>query len=134
MGCKSIALLSLCLVVSSCENTKNILDNDKHNFPFAGDWQGNGQDAEGNEFTFAARVTHSGDNSYRMLILDKLDTLKDPIHIMDGILEKNEFIYAADEGQYKGGGVLYQDRFEGFYKGPVDGTYTMRRIINEDSD
>ncbi len=131
MGCKSIVFMSLCLVTGSCTNPKTHSDNDHINYMFTGDWQGNGKDSEGNGFTFAAKVTHSGNSRYRILILDKLDTLKEPIHIMDGVLEKNEFIYTADEGQYKGGGVLYQDRFEGFYKGPIDGTFTMWRIIDE---
>jgi hypothetical protein len=131
MGCKSIAMLSLCLAVGSCTNTKTGSNSDQVNYPFEGDWQGNGKDAEGNGFTFAARVTHSGDNRYRILILDKLDTLKEPIHIMDGVLENNRFIYTADNGLYEGGGTLSKDMFEGYYKGPVDGTYSMWRIDSE---
>ncbi|MBN1907117.1 MAG: hypothetical protein JW927_18705 [Deltaproteobacteria bacterium] len=131
MSSRSIALLSLCLVVSSCSNTKIGDDNDQVNYPFTGNWQGNGKDSEGNGFTFAGRVMHSGVNRYRIMILDKLDTLKEPIHIMDGVLENNRFIYTADNGLYEGEGMLNKDMFEGFYKGPVDGTYTMWRINNE---
>jgi hypothetical protein len=97
------------------------------NFPFSGNWQGNGADAEGNEFAFAAKVNDLGDNRYRILILDKLDTLNEPIHVMDGVLENNAFTYTADEGLYEGGGTLSEDLFEGYYKGPVDGTYRMWR-------
>ena len=96
--------------------------------PFSGDWQGNGTDSAGNEFAFFAKVSHLGDNRYRVLILDKLDTLRKPIHIMDGVLEDNQFPHTADEGLYKGGGTLSEDTFEGYYKGPIDGTYKMWRI------
>jgi hypothetical protein len=128
MSCKSIALLSLCLFLSSCANPNADSDGDQANYPFDGNWQGNGIDAEGNEFTFAAKVSHLGGNKYRMLILDKLDTLQKPMHIMDGVLEDNKFPYTADEGLYEGGGTLSKDLFEGYYKGPVDGTYKMWRI------
>jgi hypothetical protein len=100
----------------------------KTNYPFSGNWQGNGTDSEGNEFTFAAKVSHLGDNRYQMLILDKLDTQKKPMHIIDGVLENNKFPNTADEGLYKGNGTLSEDMFEGYYKGPVDGTYKMWRI------
>ena len=105
------------------------------NYQFIGDWQGNGTDSEGNEFSFYAKVSHLGDNKYRILILDKLDTLKKPMHVMDGILENNRFSYTSDEGLYEGGGTLSKDLFEGYYKGPVDGTYKMWRIggLNEKS-
>ena len=125
---KSIALLSLCFFLSPCASLSINSDSNRASHPFSGNWQGNGTDSEGNEFTFFARVSHSGDTRYRMLILDKLDTIKDPIHIMDGVLEDNRFSYTADEGQYKGGGTLSKDLFEGYYKGPVDGTYKMWRI------
>ena len=101
------------------------------NYQFIGEWQGNGTDAEGNEFTFFAKVSHLGDNKYRVLILDKMDALKKPIHIMEGRLEKNRFSYTADESLYEGGGTLGKDIFEGYYKGPVDGTYKMWREDNE---
>ena len=102
--------------------------------PFSGDWQGNGTDSAGNEFAFAAKVSHLGDNRYRVLILDKLDTLREPIHIMDGVLQNNQFPHTADEGLYEGGGTLSQDTFEGYYKGPIDGTYKMWRIKREPCD
>jgi hypothetical protein len=102
--------------------------------PFCGDWQGNGTDSAGNEFAFAAKVSHLGDNKYRVLILDKLDTLREPIHIMDGVLEDNQFPHTADQGLYEGGGTLSEDTFEGYYKGPIDGTYKMWRIKQEACD
>ena len=128
MSCKSIALLSLCLFSSSCINPNANSGSDKVNYPFVGNWQGNGTDSKGNPFNFFAKVSHLGDNRYRMLILDKLDTLNEPMHIMDGVLENNKFPYTADEGLYEGGGTLSKDLFEGYYKGPVDGTYRMWRI------
>ena len=101
------------------------------NYQFIGDWQGNGADAEGNGFTFFVKVSHLGDNRYRILILKELDRLEKPIHIMEGILKNDGFSYTADEGLYKGGGTLGPDLFEGYYKGPVDGTYKMWRIKND---
>jgi hypothetical protein len=112
----------------SCTNQSANSGNNQTNYPFSGNWQGNGTDSEGNEFTFFAKVSHLGDSRYRMLILDQLDTVKKPMHIMDGVLENNEFPYTADEGLYEGGGTLSEDLFEGYYKGPVDGTYKMWRI------
>jgi hypothetical protein len=128
MSCKSVALLFLCLFLSSCASPNTNSDSNQANYPFVGNWQGKGIDSEGNEFTFAARVSHLGGNKYRMLILDKLDTLNKPMHIMDGVLENNKFPHTADEGLYEGGGTLSKDLFEGYYKGPVDGTYKMWRI------
>ena len=126
--CKSIALLSLCLFLGSCTNPGSNSSSNPANFPFSGNWQGNGTDSEGNGFTFVAKVSHLGDNKYRMLILDELDTLKKPMHVMDGVLENNKYSYTADEGLYEGGGTLSKDLFEGYYKGPVDGTFKMWRI------
>ena len=128
VDCKSIASLFLCLILGSCTNSYSKSVGYPADYPFSGNWQGDGVDTEGNEFTFFAKVSHSGDNKYRMLILDKLDTLKKPMHIMDGILENNRFSYTADEGLYKGSGTLGKDLFEGYYKGPVDGTFKMWRI------
>ena len=127
-SCKSIALLSLCLFLSSCANPNVNSGGNQANYPFSGNWQGNGTDSEGNPFTFFAKVSHLGDNKYRVLILDKLDTLNKPMHIMDGVLENNKFTYTADEGLYEGGGTLGENLFEGYYKGSVDGTYRMWRI------
>ena len=126
--CLSMVLLSLFLFLVSCTSPDADSDRNKANYPFSGNWQGNGTDSEGNEFTFFARVSPMGDNRYRILILDKLDTPNDPMHIMDGLLENNTFTYAADEGLYQGGGTLREDRYDGYYKGPVDGTFTMWRI------
>ena len=127
-GCKSIAFLSLFLFLSSCANFNANSGRKQANYPFSGNWQGSGTDSEGNEFAFFAKVSPLGDNKYRVLILDKLDTLEKPMHVMDGVLENNKFVYAADEGLYEGGGTLSENLFEGYYKGPVDGTYGMWRI------
>jgi len=126
--CKLIALLSLCLFLICCANPDADSGSNQANYPFTGNWQGNGTDSEGNEFTFFAKVTHLGDNKYRILTLDKLDTLEEPMHIMDGVLENNRFSYTADEGAYEGGGTLSEDLFEGYYKGSIDGTFKMWRI------
>jgi hypothetical protein len=104
------------------------LEQISNNSPLSGDWQGNGADSAGNEFAFVAKVNHLGDNKYRVLILDKLNTLKKPIHIMEGLLENGKFSYTADEGIYEGGGTLSEDMFEGYYKGLIAGTYKMWRI------
>jgi hypothetical protein len=101
---------------------------------FVGDWQGNGSDSAGNKFAFATKVSHLGENKYRVLILDKLDTSRKPIHIMDGVLENNQFPHTADEGLYEGGGTLSEDTFEGYYKGPINGTYKMWQIKREACD
>jgi hypothetical protein len=50
---------------------------------------------------------------------------------MNGALENNKFSYTSDEGLYEGIGTLSEDLFEGYYKGPVDGTYRMWRINSE---
>ena len=126
--CKSIALLSLCLFLGSCTNPDANSDGNQANYPFSGNWQGNGTDSEGNPFTFFATINHLGDNGYRILILDRLDALNEPMHIMDGVLENNKFTYTADEGLYEGGGTLSENLFKGYYKGPVDGTFEMWRI------
>lgn len=99
---------------------------------FAGDWTGSGVDSEGNEFDFAAKVIDLGDSKYRVLILNSFDSVEKPMHVMDGVLKGNQFPHTSDEGLYTGGGTLAGDMFEGWYKGPVDGTYTMRRVVNHD--
>lgn len=96
--------------------------------PFAGNWQGSGTDSEGNAFVFAAKVTALGGGRYRMLVLDSIDTQKEPIHIMEGVLKDGAFPYTADSGLYTGSGMLKGDTFEGYYKGPVDGAFTMTRV------
>ena len=96
--------------------------------------EGKGADSEGNPFNFFAKVSHLGENKYRMLILTDLDNENEPLHTMDGVLENNKFPYTADEGQYKGNGTLSKDSFEGYYKGPIDGTFTMWRINSEDKN
>ena len=116
------------LFLSSCANSDAVLDGNGKNYQFAGNWQGSGMDSEGNEFNFAAKVTALGDDKYRVLILDKIDTQKKPMHVMDGVLRDNKFPHTADNGKYVGGGELYEGMFEGYYKGPVDGTYKMHRV------
>ena len=131
VSCKSIALLSLYLFLSSCTFFNANLVSNQADYPFSGNWQGNGTDSEGNSFTFFAKVSHSGNNNYRILFLKELDTPNKPIHVMDGVLENNTFSYTSDEGLYEGSGTLSKDLFEGYYKGPVDGTYRMWRINSE---
>ena len=118
-------LLFVCLFLSSCVNINTISNSNKESYLFSGNWQGSGIDSEGNEFIFAAKVIDLGNNNYRVLILDKLDTQKKPMHIMVGVLKNNKFSYTADEGLYEGGGELSNEMFKGYYKGPVDGTYKM---------
>ena len=122
-----IVFLCACLSLSSCAKPDAVSGGDSI-YPFAGDWQGSGVDSEGNEFMFAAKVLALGGHKYRMLILDKLDTQKKPMHVMDGVLKGNKFPYTADEGVYVGGGELGDGMFEGYYKGPVDGTFKMQRL------
>lgn len=119
-----LALLMVGLLLSSC----GVWERGHRADPFAGDWQGSGVDSEGNAFTFAATVTALGDGRYRMLVLDKLDTQKEPLHVMDGVFTNGEFPYTADQGAYTGNGRLKGDTFEGWYKGPVDGTFTMHKM------
>ncbi len=123
-----IMFLCVSLFLSSCANSDAVSGGNRRICPFAGNWQGSGIDSEGNEFTFAAKVIALGDHKYRVLILDKLDTQKEPMHVMDGVLKGNKFAYTADEGEYIGGGELDDGMFEGYYKGPVDGTYKMHRL------
>ena len=92
MSYKSIALLSLSLVLSSCTNPKDNSDCSQVNYSFIGDYEGKGADSEGNSFHFFAKVSHLGDNKYRLLILADLDKPNEPLHVMDGVLEKNKFI------------------------------------------
>ena len=123
-----IMFLCASLFLSSCANSDAVSGDNRRIYPFAGNWQGSGIDSEGNEFTFAAKVIALGDHKYRVLVLDKFDTQKEPMHVMDGVLKGNKFAYTADEGQYVGGGELDDEMFEGYYKGPVDGTYKMHRV------
>lgn len=96
--------------------------------PFMGDWQGSGKDSQGNEFDFAAQVIALGDGKYRFLTLEEFDTRKKPMHVLDGVLKKNKFVYTADNGRYIGDGTLTGETFRGTYKGPVDGWFQMHRI------
>ena len=47
---------------------------------------------------------------------------------MDGVMKDRTYTYTADGGSYTGAGKLDGDVFEGYYKGPVDGTYKMQRV------
>lgn len=113
-----IIVICACLFIGSCARQES----------FSGDWVGSGVDSDGNEFTFAAKVTAVEDNGYQVLILDSLDSQNEPLHIMKGILEDGQFVYTADGGLYSGGGELKNGVFTGFYLGPVDGTFTMHRV------
>jgi hypothetical protein len=124
----SVVISCSCLFLTSCSNLNADLGANEINYQFAGDWEGNGVDSAGNEFTFAAKVIALGEDKYRMLVLDKLDTQKKPMHVMDGVLKNNKFPHTADGGVYVGGGVLDEEKFEGYYKGPYDGTYKMYRV------
>ena len=123
-----IIFLCVFLFLSSCANSDAVSCGNRKTYPFAGNWQRSGIDSEGNEFTFAAKVIALGDHKYRVLVLDKFDTQKKPLHVMDGVLKDSKFAYTADEGEYVGGGELDDEIFEGYYKGPVDGTYKMYRV------
>ena len=119
-----VVLLFASVVLCSCNS--GALDGSRD--PFAGDWQGSGVDSLGNEYVFAAKVIAMGEGQYRMLVLDEIDSEKKPMHVMDGVLEGNEFPHAADGGIYVGSGKLDGNTFTGYYKGPVDGSYKMERL------
>ena len=123
-----VMFLYVCLFLNSCTNSDSVSSGNRKIYPFAGEWEGSGIDSEGKEFTFAAKVIPLGGYKYRILILDKLDTQKDPMHVMDGVMNDNKFVYTADEGEYVGEGELDNEVFKGYYKGPVDGTYEMKRV------
>ena len=121
----AVVLIScLALVLGSCVNSKSTIKID----PFAGDWQGSGVDSQGNEFNFAAKVILLGENKYQMLVLDKIDSQKKPMHIMEGVLKDNKFIYTADNGTYVGQCEIGDGVVTGYYKGPVDGNFEMKRL------
>ena len=115
------------LLLCSCANP-DAVSVGVENYPFAGDWLGSGSDSEGNEFAFAAKVIDMGDDKYRILVLDKLNTKKRPMHVMDGVLKNNKFPNTADHGIYTGSGELSEEMFTGYYKGPIDGSFKMQRV------
>ena len=119
-------VLILCgtLFLVSCAS----LDSGNRIDPFAGSYQGNGSDSEGNDYVFAAKVSSLGEGKYQMLVLDKIDTQKKPMHIMDGVLEDNKFIYTSDGGIYAGECEIGDGVVTGYYKGPVDGSFKMTRL------
>lgn len=124
---RSIAVvLFLCgtLFLGSCSAPKSDVKID----PFAGNYQGSGSDSQGNDFNFAAKVISMGDQKYQMLVLDKIDTQKRPMHIMDGVLEGDKFIYTSDHGTYEGECKIGDGVVTGYYKGPVDGSFKMTRL------
>ena len=124
----AMSLLLSTVLLTSCASLNFTQNRNSMNHSFSGNWQGEGIDSEGNEYTFFAKVIDLGDYKYRVLILDALDTQKKPMHIMDGELKNNEFPHTADDGIYVGGGELKDELFEGFYEGPVDGKYRMWKI------
>ena len=93
-----------CLFLSSCTDPDAVSGVTQIDYQFAGDWQGNGVDSEGNEATFAAKAIDLGNHKYQLLILDKLDTQKEPMHVMEGVMKENKFVYTADKGVYVGAG------------------------------
>ena len=120
--------LCVSLLLNSCANSDNVSGINGKADPFVGQWEGGGTDSEGNEFTFVAKVTSQGDGQYRILFFDPLDTQGEPMHIMDGVMKDRTYTYTADDGTFTGAGELDGDAFEGYYKGPVDGTYKMQRV------
>jgi len=97
--------------------------------PFMGDWEGSGTAEYGESFEFVAQVIALGDNLYRVNTLTEFDKRIKPIHVMDGELKGDKFPYTADGGAYTGDGVLEGDVFRGFYKGEVNGSFEMRRVV-----
>ena len=120
----AVLLLCISLLLASCANPKSDVKID----PFAGNYQGSGSDSQGNQYTFAAKVISMGDQKYQMLVLDKIDTQKRPMHIMDGVLESDKFIYTSDHGTYEGECKIGDGVVTGYYKGPVDGSFKMTRF------
>jgi hypothetical protein len=118
-----VILVCLGVLVCSCAGPEKSLGGEL----FAGRWEGDGVDAEGNEFVFAATITETGENRYRVLILESFDA-QDPMHVMDGVLEGGRYTYTADEGLYTGVCELAGGMLRGYYKGPVDGSFQMRRV------
>ena len=98
-----VVFLCACLFLSACTSSDVVSSGSRETYTFAGEWEGSGIDSEGNEFTFAAKVISLGNRKYRILILDELDTKEEPMHVMDGVMNDNRFVYTADEGEYVGG-------------------------------
>ena len=95
---------------------------------FTGKWQGSGVDSKGTKAEFVARITSTGSNKYQILILkDFADTTK-PMHVMDGVLDGCVYSYTSDNGIYSGKCELTESLLTGYYKGPIDGTFTLHRI------
>lgn len=127
IGTFFITLFLFSLLICSCSYAKKLINKTEF-IEFTGMWKGNGIDSKGNTFSFVAEVSRLADNKYRIVISDKIDSDKEPFHIIEGTLNNNKFTSTADGGKYKGGGKLSQNLYEGYYKGPVNGTYTMQRI------
>ena len=128
---KSLAVVvisCIALTLGSCANPKTSRNID----PFAGNWQGSGVDSQGNEFNFAAKVISLGDQKYRMLVLDKIDTQKEPMHIMDGVLKGNKFIYTSDNSTYVGeceiGDELLIERYKELLADPLSEKLATRIV------
>jgi len=75
-----------------------------------------------------AEVISLGGNKYRMNTFRSFEPGEETMHVMDGVLKGNKFIYTADNGVYKGECVLKGDTIHGYYKGPVNGEFEMHRI------
>ena len=96
--------------------------------PFMGDWEGSGEADDGEKFDFVAQAIALGDGKYRVLTLEEFDTRKKPMHVLDGVLEGDKFVYTADDGLYDGEGTLSGEKFRAHYKGQVNGRFEMHRI------
>lgn len=118
-----------CLLLSSCTNPGVVSSSGEKTDRLAGKWLGSGVDSKGNEFTFVAEATSLGDDKYRMVTFDEPDTEGEPIHIVDGVMNGNKFVYTADEKVYTGECLFDGEVLTGYYKGkPGSGTFEMRRV------
>lgn len=122
---KVLCLLTAILFSISCSTQ---FQSTEGNHEFSGNWRGNGEDSEGNKFSFEAKVIKVGVNEYKILITDKIDSNNEPFHVISGALKNNIFVSTADGHKYRGGGKLSSKFYEGFYNGEVNGTYKMWRI------
>lgn len=128
MNLKCLFVFFLVTTLLTACSIKSIFSKNVNTYAFSGNWQGNGVDAKGNTFSFAAEVIDLGGNRYRILIKDEINSLKEPFHTIDGVLVGNKFTSSADGGEYNGGGTLSKNLYEGYYIGPVNGTYTMWKM------
>ena len=136
-SCKIFAALLalfLLLPVSSCtapagsRPIQQAKEDIKSIDPFMGDWEGSGKADDGEKSDFVAQAIALGNGKYRVLTLEEFDTRKKPMHVLDGMLEGDKFVYTADDGLYDGEGILSGETFRAHYKGPVNGQFEMHRI------